>query len=184
MNKLLNKLESLAIHFSRIMALIGLAGLLVMAGAILLDVLLRWIFNSPITGIRDTHSLFISIIIASSFALCIAERNNITIRFIGDALGPRAREFLDAFGNGVTLIFFIALSWQVWRFANQVATDHETTWVLHWPVAPWWRIVSFLIIICIPVQAVVFLQLAKSAIKWKRPSNESSGTATNNRENG
>jgi len=175
-----DKLEALATRVSRIIALIGLAGLLVLSGAIVLDVLLRWTFNSPITGIRDTNTLFMSIIISSSFPLCITERNNITIRFIGNALGPRAREFLDAFGNGVTLLFFTALSWQLWRFANQVATDHETTWVLNWPVAPWWRIVSLLIIICIPVQAVVCLHLGKSVIKWKRPSNESLGTATDN----
>ena len=181
-NNLLNKLETIATHLSRIIALIGLAGLLVIAGATVLDVLLRWIFNSPIIGLRDSYSLFISVIIASSFALCIAERNNITIRFLGNVLGPRASKSLDAFGNGVSLIFFIALSWQVWKFANQIEIDHETTWALNWPVAPWWRIVSLLIILCIPVQAVVFLQFAKSAIKWKRLSNESIATATNNIE--
>jgi TRAP-type C4-dicarboxylate transport system permease small subunit len=103
------QLERTVTRTTRVIALIGLAGLLALASATVLDVLLRWIFNSPIVGLNDTHSLFTALIIASCFPLCIYRRGNITIRFIGDLFGPRVRNLLDAFGNLVTLILFLLM---------------------------------------------------------------------------
>ena len=80
--------ESLVGKISRAVSLIGLAGLLALAFATVLDVLLRWLMSKPITGVRDLSSLFVAVVIAASFPICIAEQKNITIRFLGTALGP------------------------------------------------------------------------------------------------
>ncbi len=129
----------------------------------MLDVLLRWLFNSPITGVRDASSLFTAVIIASCFALCIAERKDITIRFLGDFFGARGGSILEAFGNLVTMAIFTVITWQLWVYTNELAQVGEMTMVLNWPLHPWWRIVSILIGACVPVQAVMFLQSAKAA---------------------
>ena len=57
------RLDRAVTRIARVIALIGLAGLLLLASATVLDVLLRWIFNSPIVGLNDTHSLLTAIII-------------------------------------------------------------------------------------------------------------------------
>jgi TRAP-type C4-dicarboxylate transport system permease small subunit len=159
------QLERTVTRTTRVIALIGLAGLLALASATVLDVLLRWIFNSPIVGLNDTHSLFTALIIASCFPLCIYRRGNITIRFIGDLFGPRVRNLLDAFGNLVTLILFLLMAWQFWLYTDQLIEDGETTWVLNWPVSPWWRAVTILIIICVPVTLVTVIQYLRSALR-------------------
>ena len=152
-------------RFTRMIALIGLVGLLTLALATVLDVMLRWIFNSPIVGLNDTYSLFAALIIASCLPLCIYRRGTITIRFVGNIFGPRARNILDVFGGLVSLIIFSIMAWQLWRYTDQLARDGETTWVLNWPVSPWWRLVSILIIICVPVTLITVIQSAKSAIR-------------------
>jgi TRAP-type C4-dicarboxylate transport system permease small subunit len=155
---------------TRGIALIGLALLLLIASATVLDVLLRWLFNNPIVGLADTYSLFMSMILASCFPLCIYNRGNVTIRFLGNALGPRVRNILDAFGNLITMIVFALMAWQFWLYTDQIVLDGESTWVLSWPVSPWWRVVTILIFICTPVTFVTFMQYAKAALRKKNPS--------------
>ncbi len=157
---------------TRAIALFGLALLLLLASATVLDVLLRWLFNSPIIGLVDTHSLFMALILASCFPLCIYKRGNVTIRFIGNIMGSRVKNILDAFGNLVTLIIFALMAWQLWLYTDQIALDGETTWVLNWPVSPWWRVVTILIIICTPVTLVTIIQYAKAALRKKNVSDQ------------
>ncbi|MHC4229888.1 MAG: TRAP transporter small permease [Planctomycetota bacterium] len=166
------RLEKTATRVTRIIALIGLVGLLALASATVLDVLLRWIFNSPIVGLNDTHSLFTALIIASCFPLCIYRRGNITIRFIGNIFGPRVSHILDAFGNLVTLIIFFLMTWQLWLYTDKLLGDGETTWVLNWPVSPWWRVVTILIFTCVPVTLLMFIRDSRSAFRKKGASDQ------------
>jgi TRAP-type C4-dicarboxylate transport system permease small subunit len=164
---ILEKIEKTASRVTRAIALIGLVGLLALASATVLDVLLRWIFNSPIVGLNDTHSLFTAFIIASCFPLCIYRRGNISIRFIGNIFGPRVNHILDAFGNLVSLIIFSLMAWQLWLYTDKLLRDGETTWVLNWPVSPWWRVTTILIFICVPVTLLMFMRDWKSALRKK-----------------
>ncbi len=163
----LNYLERVITRFSRVIALIGLIGMLTLAVATVCDVFARWLFSAPITGVRDLSKLFIAVIIASCFALGIAERSNITIRFVGSALRPRGRYSLEAFGNLVTMLVFAVIAWGSWAYTNELAIDGERTLVLGWSFSPWWRIVSVLFGICVPVQLFIFLQSLGCAITGK-----------------
>lgn len=150
---------------SRAIALIGLAGLLVLALATVLDVFLRWLFNKPIVGLNDTYSMFAAIVIASSFPLCIAQRGNITIRFFGKFLGSRVSNLFEAFGNLVTCAVFSIMSWQLWLYADQLLHDGETTWILNWPVSPWWRGITILVMVNVPVTLVMALASFREGVK-------------------
>ena len=161
------KISSMITHG---IALIGLALLLLIALATVLDVLLRWLFNNPIVGLADTYSLFMAMILASCFPLCIYNRGNVTIRFLGNILGPRGKNILDAFGNLITMIIFALMAWQFWLFTDELALDVETTWVLNLPVSPWWRVVTILIMICTPVTFLTFIQYVRAAARKEKPS--------------
>ena len=152
-------------RISRFIALVGLAGLLILASATVLDVLLRWLLNKPIVGLNDTYSMFAAIIIASSFPVTMALRGNVTIRFVGKVLGRRMSNILDAFGNLVATVIFFLMTWQLWRYADMLYQDGETTWVLNWPVSPWWRIITFLVMVNIPVAFIMAVASIHSAIK-------------------
>ncbi len=169
---LFSRIEKGISILTRAIALIGLALLLLLASATVLDVLLRWLFNSPIVGLVDTHSLFMALILASCFPLCIYKRGNVTIRFIGNIMGSRVKNILDAFGNLVTLTIFALMAWQLWLYTDQLALDGETTWVLNWPVSPWWRVVTILIITCTPVTFVTFIQYVRAAARKENPSDQ------------
>ena len=91
-------LELEIIRCTRVISLIGLGGMLVIAGVIVGEVLLRWILKYPIPGVYDLSQLVVIIIIASCLPLVCAERNHITVRLLGTILGKRANEIFEAFG--------------------------------------------------------------------------------------
>lgn len=137
-------------------------GLFGIALATVADVLGRWLFDSPIVGVRDTASLFIAIIIASAMPACILEQRHITVRFLGKFLGPRWNAVFDLFGNLATLIIFTIMTWQFWLYTNDLVVENAMTLVVNWPFAPWWRITTILIAFCVPLQLIrLFITLQK-----------------------
>ena len=173
----LRQLEGAISRISRIIALIALAGLLILAIAIVVDVFSRWLFNAPFTGLRTAYELFISVLIASCFPLCIARRGHTTVRFIGNVIGFRGRCALEAFGAIVTSLVFAAIAVQMWIYSNEMARDGETVMIINWPVSPWWRAVSIVFGVCVPVQVIIFLLSAKQAITGRGSQDETGDDA-------
>jgi hypothetical protein len=57
------------------------------------------------------------------------------------------------------------MSWQLWLYTNQLLQDGETTWVLNWPVSPWWRVTTILVMVNVPVAFVMAVASLKEAVK-------------------
>jgi TRAP-type C4-dicarboxylate transport system permease small subunit len=142
-------------QWSQLIALIGLTCLLFQATAIVADVMLRWIFNSPVFGMEDINQLLLAVILASFFPALLIESKNITIDFLGRALGHRAAAWFDVFGHLVTLILFTIVAWQLAVYAHEVRL--QTTLILQLPVAPAWWLTAVLMALCVPVQALVLM---------------------------
>lgn len=149
-------------------SLIGLAGLLMLAGITVGEVLIRWLIKFPIRGVFDLSQLVIIIVIASCLPLVSAERRHITVRVIGTMLGGHANALLEAFGALVTTLIFGLLTWQLWVYADELSTAKESTWLTHWPVAPWWRVATVLIALCCAIQFVLFLISLRSVFSRKK----------------
>jgi len=156
--------ETKIICWARAVSLIGLAGLLILAGMIVVEVLLRWLFDFPILGIPDASSLIVTVAVASCFPLVFAQNRNVTVRLVGNSLGRRVFSILEAFGSMVALIIFCAFTWHLWRYAGKVAASHETTLVVSWAIAPWYRVATVLLAMCIPVQVFIFYNQIKLAL--------------------
>ena len=158
----LDRIDEYSTRFSKLVAFCGFCGLLMLAGAMTVDGIMRTFFNSPITGVRDLSSVMTSVTVASCFVLCVAERANITVRFVGDALGSRWKNILEAFGDVMTLGILSLIARQLWLFANDLADNNETSMVLGWPLAPFTRVVCVLLGLCVPVNAVILFRRVKS----------------------
>ena len=164
------------IRWARGISLIGLAGLLVLAGITVGEVFLRWLFKYPIPGVYDLSQLVVIIVIASCLPLVCAERNHITVRLLGTMLGKRVNDILEAFGALITMIIFGLLVWQLWIYANELATSKQTTWLVLLPISPWWRIATILIALCIPIQMVNFYLSFKSVFISRNDHGFEAGT--------
>lgn len=150
-------LEQRSRKTSEAVAIVGLIGLIAVTLLAFMDVLLRWLFLAPLDGLHEVLQLLYAIIMASFFPTALAGRKHISIRFLGKWLGPGISAKLDAFGDMVTFIFFVLVGWQFIVFTGELMENNEITWILAWPVAPWWGFVTTLLLLCIPVQFIVLL---------------------------
>jgi TRAP-type C4-dicarboxylate transport system permease small subunit len=154
-------------RFTRRVAFIGLLGLLIVAVVTMADVLLRWLFSAPIEGYEDITRLLFAIIVASCFPAGLLQGRNITIRFLGKGLGPRATQIFEALGALATFFFFSVVTWQIARFALDETVNNRFTQTLEITTGPWWWFVSFLLLMCIPVQFVITWVKTSAAITGK-----------------
>jgi TRAP-type C4-dicarboxylate transport system permease small subunit len=160
----LKQLESRGSSAARLCAF---CGMLCLVGYILMvntDVLMRWLFNSPMAVVADVGPLIMAIVVASFFPLALVERSHVSIAFFGDLLGAGARAWLETLSALVSLIFFVLLAWQIIRYAADLHALGQTTWVVQIPAAPWWAVVSFFLVLCVAVQLNILLaQLSGAA---------------------
>lgn len=150
---------------TRWLALVGVVGLVVVALVTVGDVLLRWLFNSPVDGVSEISRLVVAVAIASFFPIALAERHHISIEFLGSWLGPHARRWLDSLANMVTSLFFLIVGWQFILYTTEIGESGETTWLLGWEVGPWWVVTTIFMLICIPIQVLIFVQQVRAAVR-------------------
>ena len=168
------QLESRIIRGTRALAIVGFVALLVVSVMTMVDVALRWLANSPIKGLNDINGLAVAIVIASCLPLVVAQRQNISIRFLGEAAGPAVARWLDAFGSAALLAFVALIAWQLAMHTAGMAESGRTTWHLRIPVTPYWTVATTLVALCVPAQAIAFVADVVRAITGAPPRTEES----------
>jgi TRAP-type transport system small permease protein len=151
---------------SRRLAWLAVLALLVISLAVTLDVALRFLFDAPIHGLEDIVALALIVAVVACFPAGFALGSNITVRFAGRALGPRAHAWLETFGQLVALAFVAAVAWQL--VVNIADVGGRTTFMLQWPVAPAWYAAAGLAVLAALAQALV-PPLTRSCPQWIRP---------------
>lgn len=156
------------VQLSRLLALVGFCGLLLLALMTTLDILMRWLLNMPLHGVNDISAVALAVVIAACLPANLAERNNVTVDILGNYLGARAKAALDAFGSFFTLVFVSLMAWRFVLYAQEVSASGQTTWVLKLPIAwAWWTTTAF-IILSVPTQCAVLISDLMEA--WSRPA--------------
>jgi len=152
-------------------ALVGGLGILLLASAVVVDVIVRVFFNSPILGVDDLAKLILALIVSSFFPVCLVGGHFVTIRFLGKFLGAKGGSWLEVAGGLGTLFVFCLLAWQFFRFTLfDVTLTGLGTVVLELPQAPWWWAVTAIIIACVPVQFIVLIDAVIRAVKGRVPA--------------
>jgi len=146
------RIEQGARAATRWLALIGFAGLLVLAIMTTLDVLMRWLFDDPIHGVNDVSAVVLAVVIASCIPANLAGRKNISVDVLGALSGPRTTRLLDAFGSFVTLLFVAAMAWQFVGYTETMYASGRRTWVLALPLWPWWTAATAFLWFAVVVQ--------------------------------
>lgn len=136
-------------------AAVGVAALLILSVAILADAICRSVFLAPIFGLSDLVELTAPVIVASCFPMALTNRQHITIRFLGRALPSRPGQAMEFFGQTVTLCVFVGISWHVGLYTADLIEHRQFTWLLEIPIWPSWMLATFLIAVCVPIQAAV-----------------------------
>ena len=164
MGNLLGK-NGLMAQVSAAIALIGAIGVLLIAGAVVVDILMRWLFNQPILAVDDLNPFNIAVVVAAFFPLCLVGRHFVTIRFLGRAIGDNGHLLLEVVGALATLFVFVLYAWQLLRYAAKVTGNGLASGVLEIPQAPWWWAVAVILVFSVLVQLAVVVECV---IAWRK----------------
>ncbi|MCZ4291727.1 TRAP transporter small permease [Hoeflea alexandrii] len=153
MHKIVRDAKAMA----RAFALVGFTGLLLLALMTTLDVLLRWLFQTPIQGVNDVSSVVMAVVIAVCVPANLAMKQNIKVEVFGAIAGKRLNALLELFASLLTLVFIVAIAWQFVPYARGLYENGDKTWVLGWPIWPWWSLAAVMMWFAVLIQIVVLI---------------------------
>ena len=142
-------------RWTRRIATIGFTGLVIIAVLTMVDALARWWWLPRIEGFNDFNQVIFAVVIATCFPAGLLRANNVTIRFLGSALGPGPTRWLEVFGATLTLAFFSMLAWRFVFMTADYQVNYRVTETIEMPVAPWWWLTTAIMVLCVPIQVWV-----------------------------
>lgn len=160
----LARMEAIGVALTQRVAAIGVVAMLAIGVLSTLDVLvMRALFNSPITGSNEVLAAIFSVAIAAVLASGIAQKATLEIDFFSNVLSARAVAWLRAVGAALFLAALVILTWRVADHAHQTYTRGAATNLLLWKVWPFLTVVAMLCAVCVPVQLLTFLRALQQA---------------------
>lgn len=149
------RLERIALMATHALTIIGFACLLALALATVADIVGRGAFGRPVHGVSDLAAVIMAVIVSAALPACFAERRNIGVDLLGQALGKGGRLALDLLGHVASLAFLAIFAWQLARYAGEMTQSGQTTWVLRLPLYPWWWAAAVIVALTVPTQMLV-----------------------------
>ena len=145
--------------FSRSLEWIGVVGFLLMFLANFVDVVGAKLFNWPLPGVTEIISFSQVVAIASTLAITLIIGQHIRVEFIVDRFPKRIRGMITAIGSFLSLVLFILILWQSYRYGQTLQIGGEIGSSIPVPFYPFAYFIAFS---CIPVCLVLLMEIIKS----------------------
>jgi TRAP-type C4-dicarboxylate transport system permease small subunit len=141
---------------------VGVAGLLAMMLATLIDVVGSKLFNTPLLGATDWVSVFQSMAIAFACAMALIIGRHVRVEFIVSKLPQRTQAVIESIVSLLVLGLFVLIIWRLTVMGHYFQTGGEMT-----ATAPIPRLLPayWIALASIPVCLVVLQRLLSSIIR-------------------
>jgi len=103
---------------------------------VVLNILLRVIFNRPLLGTVDYVSLLTAVCIAVGLAHCALQNGQIAIEFVYQKLSPQIQGLIGTVINAAALLFWGAAAWFIVDYARTTAKSGMVASTTPIPLAP------------------------------------------------
>ena len=121
---------------SRILIAIGATILALMMFLTALDVGLRYIFNSPLSGAFELVEYMMAIVIPFSIVYCAEQRGHVSVELILARFPKKIQVLVDILTTLAAMLFTIVIAWQNFLYIGEVYDSHLTSAVLLIPTYP------------------------------------------------
>ncbi|TVR09313.1 MAG: TRAP transporter small permease subunit [Salinarimonadaceae bacterium] len=122
-------------YATQALAIVGFAGLVAICLVTMYDGLARYFGLARVPGFRDFGEVVFAVLIASCFPIGLLRNQNITITFLGTALGKRATKILNLFSAIATAAGVALIAYAVIQRSGGLGI--RTTRTGYMIVAPW-----------------------------------------------
>jgi TRAP-type C4-dicarboxylate transport system permease small subunit len=134
-------LNHFILAISRLFNTIGVTILLAMMFLVATDVLLRYVFNSPIEGAYEGIELMMAVVFCYGIAYTQRQKGHVSVNLITLKLSKKKRDIIKSFVSALSLGLFGLMTWQSFLKATVTYHSGETTYggvgpFGHIPISP------------------------------------------------
>jgi len=133
-------------------ALDRIAGFCMVAVMLLMvvNILLRVLFNRPILGTYDYVVFLTALIIGLALAHCAVQNGHIAVSFVVEKLPKKIQEAVATVTTTIAMLFWGLCAWQMGVYANKMAVSGVVSSTTQIPLYPFIYIVAFgLLALCL-----------------------------------
>ncbi|MDQ2086304.1 TRAP transporter small permease [Herbivorax sp. ANBcel31] len=140
--KTFNKIETIIVYTSKMFD--NVAGGIVFATMLIVvvNVIMRRVFNSPISGAHDVIGLLTSSFIGLSIAYCAVQKAHIAVEFIMEKISSKKRRIIDIIVQCIYISFLSLFSIRLFIYGYNVSLSGEVSPTARIPLFPFIFIVA------------------------------------------
>lgn len=138
------------------------AALILAMSALVVEVVLRYVFNSPTSWVHETTVFLVAMTFAYGGLYCAARDNHIRVVILYDVLGKKTRRYFDILISLVCAAAAFTFGWAAWTMASKAVFRPDGTVRLETTGSAWdpafpayLKIFLFIVLIASGVQFLV-----------------------------
>lgn len=129
--------------FSYILARLGCVALFAMMGLTVVDVVGRYVFNSPILGAFEVTSFLVSILVYSFLGYAQSQKAHVTVDILVNTFPRKMQSIVKLFNYIVGLVIMILFSWKGFEKAMEAMETGDSPMNLPIPTHPFIFFLAF-----------------------------------------
>jgi TRAP-type C4-dicarboxylate transport system permease small subunit len=133
-----------------------------MVGVTVVDVTMRYVFNSPIPGGEDYGSLSLCVLVAAAIAYSARTGAQVSVELFVNLAGPRITRWTDLTAKLLTIAMLAVLGWQLIAAGMNAAEYGEASLALLIPMEP------FFYAMAVGMALYALVLLAEIVIRFRR----------------
>lgn len=131
------------------------------------DVVGRYVFNSPVPGAGELIEFMMGIVVTFSVAYTAYQKSHIGVDLVIDRFSKNTRKLIRCVTSLLTFCMFVFITWQTSLNISDEFNSKLTSAVLYIPVYPFIAIVAFGFLVLCLVLLADFLDLFSEVVaKW------------------
>lgn len=125
---MINLINNLILKLSKLFNYIGVCVILFMMFFTATDVLLRYLFNSPIEGAYEAIELMMAVSFCFGIAYTQRQKGHVSVDLLTQKLNERKKNYLKFIVSLLCLLLCILITWQSFLKANVAFSSKESTY--------------------------------------------------------
>ncbi len=130
-----------------------------------MDVLLRYVFNQPISGSMELTEYMMVIVVAFGLAHCAVQKGHVRVELLVSRLPSRAQSVINSIIYLLSLGLFVIITWRSILYTGAIFGLERTSAILLIPVFPFVGMVALGSAMLTLVLLVDFLDYLSQAVK-------------------
>lgn len=129
--------------FSYVLSRLGCVALCLMMGLTVVDVVGRYVFNSPILGAFEITSFLVSILVFSFLGYAQSQKSHVTVDILVNTFPERTQSVVKLINYTIALFMMILISWKGFEKAMEAMESGDSPMNLPIPIHPFVFFLAF-----------------------------------------